>query len=669
MIDSVIMAFAITAKYANAGDEASSVTELQKILGELQGLLHPVVADENTQGETSEVDATTTFQEETTQTATSTSPPDSETGTDSSSETDNLWTIGPDTDFELLGEFIEESLDRIVQGEASLLELENNPDDAAPIDEIFRSFHTIKGTAGFLDLNAIQHLAHLAENLLDRAREGEIRIEAGYADLSLRSCDMLRAMIGDLSGAKPGGTLPKPNGYDLLITHLSDPEAAGLDMPASPSTDTSNSEAAAEGCETVENSAENATENSNEPERKQQSNNTSETESSIRVGTGRLDNLINMAGELVIAHSMVAQDDLVTDGQSPRLAKNVGHCGKIIRELQDLAMALRMVPLKGTFLKMQRLTRDLGRKANKAVRFVTDGEETEIDRNMVEAINDPLVHMIRNALDHGLENADERKTSGKDPTGTVCLRAYHSAGNVVIELQDDGRGLNREKIIAKAIERGVIEAGRELSDREAFGLIFSAGLSTAEKITNISGRGVGMDVVRSAIEKLNGRIEVNSQWGKGTTVTMRLPLTMAISDSMLLGVGEERFLLPVPFISQTFRPEPGSLWTVKGSGTVVSLRGQLLPLFRLHDLFNIPDAQTDPHQGLVVLIEAEGRMCALLVDGIFGQQQVVIKSLGPMFDQVPGVSGGAILGDGRIGLILDALGIINLATDCCTDQF
>ena len=217
-----------------------------------------------------------------------------------------------------------------------------------------------------------------------------------------------------------------------------------------------------------------------------------------------------------------------------------------------------MVPLKGTFRKMQRLVRDLGRKANKAVRFVTEGEETEIDRNMVEAIADPLVHMIRNALDHGLENVDERKESGKDATGTVCLRAYHSAGNVVIELQDDGRGLNREKIVAKAIDRGVIESGRELTDREAFGLIFAAGLSTAEKVTNISGRGVGMDVVRSSIEKLSGRVEVNSELGKGTTITLRLPLTMAISDSMLLGVGQERFLLPIPFISQTFRPEPSS---------------------------------------------------------------------------------------------------------------
>lgn len=655
-IDSVIMAIAITAKYVDAGDEAFSVAELQKVIGGLQSLLPPAAADG-----TSEVDvpkATSTI-EETPPTAISTSAPEE---VSSNEETDDLWLLCTDTDVELLGEFIEECLDRIVQGEASLLELESNPSESNQIDEIFRAFHTIKGTAGFLELNAIQQLSHLAENLLDRAREGEIQIVGGYADLSLRSCDILREMISGLSGAKPGSTLTKPDGYDLLVTHLSDPEAAGFGSETSVA-NTADSTTSSQNSTGVDSDEEDETveaASEEKPVRKQGS--ATESDSSIRVSTARLDSLINMAGELVIAHSMVGQDELVTDGKNPRLTKNIGHSGKIIRELQDLAMALRMVPLKGTFRKMQRLVRDLGRKANKAVRFVTEGEETEIDRNMVEAIADPLVHMIRNALDHGLENMDERKQSGKDATGTVSLRAYHSAGNVVIELQDDGRGLNREKIIAKAIDRGVIEPDRELTDREAFGLIFAAGLSTAEKVTNISGRGVGMDVVRSSIEKLSGRVEVNSEPEKGTKITLRLPLTMAISDSMLLGVGQERFLLPIPFISQTFRPEPGSISTVKGSGTVVSLRGQLLPLFRLHELFDIQDAQTVPHEGLVVLIEAEGRTCALLVDGIVGQQQVVIKSLGPMFGQVSGVSGGAILGDGRIGLILDASGIIKLAT-------
>ena len=331
-----------------------------------------------------------------------------------------------------------------------------------------------------------------------------------------------------------------------------------------------------------------------------------------------------MAGELVIAHSMVSQDDLVTDGNNPRLAKNVGHSGKIIRELQDLAMALRMVPLKGTFLKMQRLVRDLGRKASKAVRFVTEGEETEIDRNMVESINDPLVHMIRNALDHGLENTDEREKSGKNPTGTVCLRAYHSAGNVVIELQDDGRGLNREKIVAKAIERGVIDPkhGNELTDREAFGLIFAAGLSTAEKITNISGRGVGMDVVRSSIEKLNGRVEVNSELGKGyhdylaiaaNHGNLRLHASRRWTRTIFTAGSVYLTNVPTPNQDPFPRSKVAARWSLYGANSYRSSR--------LHELFDIQDAQTNPHEGLVVLIEAEGRTCALLVDGIVGSNR------------------------------------------------
>jgi len=574
-----------------------------------------------------------------------------------------LWSLPADSDMELLGEFSTECFDRIAQAEASLLELETNVEDDEQISEIFRSFHTIKGTSGFLELNAIQKLAHLAENLLDRAREGEIKIVGGYADLSLQSCDMLREMIDDVTNVEPGGTLPKPNNYDQLISNLTDPEAAGFSGVAANAVAVLEQLAAAADAEADEDSAEMISEESaaEEPTARKQAAAKSDADSSIRVSTARLDSLINMAGELVIAHSMVAQDATASGQDDGRLAKNVAHSGKIIREVQDLAMALRMVPLKGAFRKMARMVRDLGRKAGKTVRFHTEGEETEIDRNMVEAISDPLVHMIRNSMDHGIEDTQTRVEAGKDATGTVSLRAYHSAGNVVIELHDDGKGLDREAIIAKAVDRGIIESGRALSDREAFGLIFHAGLSTAKKITNISGRGVGMDVVKNSIEALNGRVEVDSQLGQGTTITLRLPLTMAISDAMLLGVGEERFLLPIPFIANTFRPEQGSVSTIGGRREVVPFQEQLLPMFRLHDLFGLQDAQTDPYQGLVVVIEAEGGRCALLVDAILGQHQVVIKSLGPVFGQVSGISGGAILGDGRIGLILDAAGILKLA--------
>ena len=387
------------------------------------------------------------------------------------------------------------------------------------------------------------------------------------------------------------------------------------------------------------------------------------SDASVRVTTGRLDSLINMVGELVIAQSMTSQDPDVDSGRRPRLARNVSRTSKIIRELQDLTMALRMVPLKATFQKMQRLVRDLARKSGKAVQFLTEGDDTEIDRNMVEALNDPLVHMIRNAVDHGLESAEERKAAGKPETGSVRLRAYHSAGNVVIELSDDGKGLDRGKILRKAVERNLVAPDANLSDAEAVALIFLPGFSTADKITDVSGRGVGMDVVKRRVEQLRGRVDVTTRPGQGSTFTVRLPLTMAITDAMLLRVGLERYLIPTVSIVQSFRPARADVTTVVGRGEVVLLRGEPVPVFRLHRLFNVPGAVSNLWDGLLLVVEAEGRRYALLVDELMGQQQVVIKSLGGTMRNVPGVAGGAILGDGRVGLILDAAGVFKLARD------
>ncbi len=593
-----------------------------------------------------------------------------------------------DTDMDLLSEFIVECLDHIAAAEAALLELESNPDDAEQINTIFRAFHTIKGTSGFLGLNLVQNLAHKAENLLDRARDGEIKIQGGYADLALKSSDALRTMISGLEGVKPGDKLTPPAYYDDLMTQLADPEAAGISDEANVEdmrlgdilvgkgqAKRSQVEAAAKkqgsqriGQVLVENNIATAGEVIDAVRTQKKISGRQTGENTIRVGTDRLDNLVNMVGELVIAHSMVTQDPDVCNNASPRLARNVSHAGKIIRELQDLAMSLRMVPLKGTFQKMNRLVRDLARKAGKSVQFITEGEETEIDRTMVETLGDPLVHMMRNAVDHGIETAEVRKARGKSGTGTITLRAYHSAGNVVIELQDDGKGLDKDKIIAKAVERGLIESAKDMTESEVFALIFQAGFSTAEKVTDISGRGVGMDVVKRGIESLRGKIELASKLNKGTTFTVRLPLTMAITDAMLIRVGSERYLLPTISIERSFRPEAGAISTVVGRGEVIMVRGDLLPVFRLHKLFRVPNAETDPQRGLLIIIESDEKRCALMVDELLGQQQVVIKSLGESLGQIPGVSGGAILGNGRVGLILDAAGLTKLAHDNDSDD-
>jgi two-component system chemotaxis sensor kinase CheA len=587
-----------------------------------------------------------------------------------------------DADMDLLKEYIVECTDHIAAAEASLLDLEVNPDGAELINTIFRAFHTIKGTSGFLGLDRIQKLAHLAESLLNRGREGQIKIRGGYADLSLKSCDMLRTMIESLRTAQPGQPLTILPNLEELLAELADPESHGISDESQPESLRLGDILVGQGVASREKVEEVVQDKGNqkigqaivesgvataeEVVKALRTQKTSEgtsaaagADSTIRVGTARLDSLINMVGELVIAQSMVAQDRTVAG--TPDLSRKVTHADKIVRELQDLGMSLRMVPLQATFQKMARLVRDLGRKSGKAVQFVSEGEDTEIDRSMVEVLNDPLIHMIRNSVDHGIESAEDRVKAGKESTGTVTLRAYHSAGKVVIELRDDGRGLNKEKIQAKAVEKGLVPAGRELTESETFALIFQPGFSTADKVTDISGRGVGMDVVRKGIDSLRGQIDVSSTQGAGSTFQLRLPLTMAISDAMLVQVGRETYLLPTISIEHSFRPTADQISTVVGPGEMVLLRGQLLPIIRLHRLFNIPGAVVEPDQGLLIVLESQAKRCAVMVDKLLGQQQVVIKSLGSTLANIPGVAGGAILGDGRVGLILDPTGIAELS--------
>ncbi len=592
--------------------------------------------------------------------------------------------MAEDTDAELLNEYIVESSDHITNAEGALLELESNPDNRDQIDVVFRAYHTIKGTSGFLGFDRIQKCAHLAENLLDRARGGEIKIQGGYADLCLRSCDCLRTMLLGLEGLESGDALPIPEELDDLLTILSNPEAAGYSAELAEVDDMRVGDIIVGKGEVTRRAVEKSEKTKGDKklgeklvtdgtasaaqvvdairtQKQLKQGKGAAIEGTIRVGTSRLDSLINMVGELVIAQSMVAADTETSNDIQPGLRRNISHAGKIIRELQDLTMSLRMVPLKSMFQKMNRLVRDLARKSGKQVVFNIEGEDTEIDRNMVESLNDPLVHMIRNSVDHGIESPEVRTAAGKNPSGNITLRAYHAAGNVVIELHDDGKGLDRERILAKAVDKGLVEKGREMIDNDVFMLIFAAGFSTAEKVTDVSGRGVGMDVVKRNIESLRGRVDVTSTAGQGSTFTVRVPLTMAIADAMVLRVGQDRYLLPTVSIEQSFQPEEDSISTVIGAGEMVMFRGDLLPVFRLHKLFDIEGAQTNPYQGLLIAIEGDGRRCALMVDELLGQQQVVIKTLGRGITKIPGIAGASILGDGRVGLILDATGLLQLA--------
>lgn len=591
--------------------------------------------------------------------------------------------ILPDNiDAELIADFITESREYIESAEAALLNLEINPDDREAVNTVFRAFHTVKGTSAFLGLTAMTEFAHHAESLLSRMRDRDIQCAGGYADLALRSVDMLKELVQTLQDALGGGPNQVPDTYAELLRIVSNPEAAGISQEAMASSPPRLGDIlVAEGHATREDVEIAAAMQGEVPlgialtrsvgaslpdvaqalrTQRRMTGAEQAVESSVRVRTDRLDSLIDMVGELVIAHSMVAQDETVLSGGHHDFQKKIAHAGKIVRELQDLSMSMRMVPFKATFQKMTRVVRDVAQKSHKRVNLVTEGEDTEIDRNMVDVISDPLVHMVRNAVDHGIEAPEERERLNKPITGTVRLSAYHAGGNVVVELRDDGKGLHRDKIVAKAISRGLIESDKGMTDNDVFNLIFEPGFSTAEKITDVSGRGVGMDVVRRSIEALKGRMDIASEAGKGTAFTLRLPLTLAITDGMLVQVGEERYIIPTINIYMSFRPQPEALSTIAGRGELVMLRGELIPLYRLHRLFAIPNATEDPTHGLLVVVNDGERHCALLVDELLGQQQVVAKALSAGLGSVPGISGAAILGDGRVGLILDPSSIVGL---------
>jgi len=592
-----------------------------------------------------------------------------------------------EADSEILAEFISESLEHLQNAESLLLALESNPEDQESLNAVFRAFHSTKGTSSFLGLNAIKELAHHAEMLLDQARKGVIRLQGAYADLALASADMLKSMIQNLGPNTKADDLKRPAGFQELMEKLDQsrdvdagaseprpapavienaPEAVLNSVPSSTAEPESKAPQESEASAEKRNETEAAVELNESAPRAAAANavpaaanQTAAT--TVRVSTEKLDGLINMVGELVITQAMIAQSKELQGEQSRHLSQSVIQLTRITREIQDLSMSLRMVPLKPTFQKMERLVRDVARKAGKSVRFVVEGEETEIDRNMVESLGDPLVHMLRNAVDHGLESAGRRREMGKSEVGTVLLRAYHATGNVMLEIRDDGGGLNREKILAKAVDKGLAAADREMMDNDIYKLIFLPGFSTADRVTDVSGRGVGMDVVKKNIDALRGRIDISSVPGRETVFTLRIPLTLAIIDGMLIQVGRQQFILPTLNVQKAFRPEPEVLFTVKGKGEMVRLRDRLVPVYRLHRLFRIEDGREDPTQALLLEVEHEGETCALLADALLGQQQVVIKSLPAGLGETRGLSGSAILGDGRIGLILDVASVMDLA--------
>jgi two-component system, chemotaxis family, sensor kinase CheA len=551
-------------------------------------------------------------------------------------------------DPEMLSMFVGEALDHLGTIESVVLQLESAPADVKLLNDVFRPFHTVKGNAGALGVTSVQELAHCVESLLDLARAGTHAMGPDEFDIVLRAVDLLTAMMRELpervaTGAPSAVTARRDALMEAVDALIAAGSSAAQDI-----------DGAADTSPVVEAGAPVAARPGVTPRR------ASEATSTIKVDTAKLDNLIDMVGELVIAQSILAEDPNLARSTDERLGRRLAQLNRITSDLQRSAMSMRMVPIRQVFQKMARLVRDLSRQSGKNIELVLQGEETELDRKVVEDINDPLMHMVRNSVDHGIESPARRAAAGKPAQATLRLSASHEGGNVVIEIADDGAGLDTDRILAKAIAGGLVAAGTQPSPADVHQLIFQPGFSTAEKITEISGRGVGMDVVRRNIDALRGRIDIHTARGQGTTFSIRLPLTLAIVDGILVAVGRERFVIPAFAVRESLRPKAEQVHSVYGQPCMVQVRDRLIPTLHLGDLFGVAGAQHDITSATVVVLEDNGRPTALIVDELIGKQEVVIKSLGHTFEGVRGVAGGAILGDGRVGLILDAGGLAGL---------
>ncbi|WP_289023266.1 chemotaxis protein CheA [Desulfobacter postgatei] len=582
-----------------------------------------------------------------------------------------------DDDIEILTDFISEAEDNLNNIEVSLIELEQDPQNTDIINDIFRPFHTIKGVSGFLSLGKINRLSHATENLLDSARSGDFIINHSATDAILESVDLLKQLIDSVKQGIVSGYRQEDDHIDVdilrdklkklqIVLTKGEKEPLGEILVRKNNLKKQDIDQALEiqkrhpgkkiGEILIEDKKIASTQVASAL--MEQSAVKKRVDSQVKVSTQKLDDLVDYAGELVIAQSMLRQQTM----KNSALSQTVAQLGQIVNNMQNIAMSMRMIPIKATFMKMIRLVRDLSRKSGKQINLSMTGEETEIDRNVVDALYEPMVHMIRNACDHGIESIQERTANNKPSQGNIDLRAYHKGGNIVIEIEDDGKGLDRAKIIKKATATGLITGDEQMTDAQVFSLILSPGFSTASQITDISGRGVGMDVVKAGIEKFRGHLNIESEKGVGSRFIITLPLTLAIIDGMLVRVDDERYVIPTIAIQKAFRPGPGEYFTVEGKGQMIKDRGRLVPLIRLNEIFKTSNDVKSVEQSLVVVVESKEERRAFLIDELLGKDEYVIKNLGGNMDDIRGIAGGAILADGKVGLILDVHGIFSIVS-------
>ena len=579
-------------------------------------------------------------------------------------------------------EFVSESREHLDSIEDGILKLEHDAQNIEIINRLFRCFHSIKGAAGFLGLCTTNALCHDLENLLDRARKQTLVIDRVTADIILSATDIqkklldnIKVIIDDASNGShecpPMDILPIKTSIQALLTR--EPAAAiktvtdeqpdvsrlgGKLIEAGVIDQATLAKALMEqkrplGKILVDMGA--ATPEMVEEVSKTVAGGRKQADF-IKVDTKKLDEMLAQVGELVTSQTIVGTDPLLRQLGNEKFARNVNNLMKITRSLQDMVMGLRMLPLRQTFQRMFRLVRDTAAKTGKEVNLVLSGEDTEIDKTLIDEIHDPLVHLMRNAVDHGVETPDVRVQRGKPATGQIQLSAYHYGGNVVIELRDDGAGLDSARLLAKARQLGMASPDREYTEQEIFEFILAPGFSTKDAATEISGRGVGMDVVRRNIDAVGGRLEIRSALGKGTTFTVRLPITMAIVDGMIVEAAGQKFVIPTLSIEESIQAQPDMFCDVSGRGRVIMLRDEVIKIASLSALLGMRSA--NPDSSLVLIVTSEDRKVGIMVDRIIGQQQVVIKSMGESLKGIHGLAGGCILGDGRVALILDIAGLL-----------
>ncbi len=636
---------------------------------------------------------------------------------------------------EILQDFLVESFELIEQLDQDLVELESNPQDLELLNRIFRVAHTIKGASSFLNFDVLTHLTHHMEDVLNKARHGELVIDADIMDVILESIDLMKALLNMIRDTSADGgidvsacvsRLDKCTGgtgevESPVVEEASaaedeasqDEEAADENEPDYDNMDPDELEAEierllqqrqAEDKAKREAKSASADEQDSEKEEKAESvepasktpvpvtpapkpaslnddDNSSDdaraaaptkkastVEQTIRVDVKRLDHLMNLIGELVLAKNRLIKinDDVEEryegEGFLEELNQVVSIVSLVTTDLQIAVMKTRMLPIGKVFNKFPRMIRDLSRELNKKIELEIFGEDTELDKSIVEEVGDPLVHIIRNSCDHGIEIPEIRAEQGKSETGTIKLKAYNEGNQIVIQIDDDGKGLDVEQLKKKSLEKGIItqKEAENMSDKEAFALIFKPGFSMAAKVTNVSGRGVGMDVVKTNIEKLNGIIDIDSELGVGTSMKLKIPLTLAIIQALLVGVQEEHYAIPLASVLETVRISTDEVYTVEGR-SVMRLREDVLPLVHIGDIFEVERILDSSEYAYVVVLGLGTSKLGLIVDTLVGQEEIVIKSLGEFLKGIEGIAGATIRGDGGVTLIVDVVAIMDMA--------